>query len=201
MNSYLDTAMGGVSVSSGPWAYLHNFPNVLLSSALCRWGYWSASFRRAACAHTMKAFMGLFTCGLLLLPEFTRTGMGTSVQSYPFSTWLTASRIPMGKRSSSSSDLTETVLPPSSPTDGCCPDKGESAPPAGPEEWTGDIEWPSSETPGLISTSDKLCSSPDIFLFTLVNFLLETLHKAGYLFLCSFFSEMTGLYWINTFPK
>lgn len=62
-------------------AHLQSLPSVLLSSALCRCGYWSASFLRAACAHTMKAFMGRLTCGLLLLAPLTRTGMGTSVQS------------------------------------------------------------------------------------------------------------------------
>ena len=62
-------------------AHLQSLPSVLLSSALCRCGYWSASFLRAACAHTMKAFMGRLTCGLLLLAPLTRTGMGTRVQS------------------------------------------------------------------------------------------------------------------------
>ena len=62
-------------------AHLQSLPSVLLSSALCKCGYWSASFLRAACAHTMKAFMGRLTCGLLLLAPLTRTGMGTSVQS------------------------------------------------------------------------------------------------------------------------
>ncbi|VCW49835.1 unnamed protein product [Gulo gulo] len=44
-----------------PRTHRHSLPSVLLSSALCRCGYWSASLRRAACAHTMKAFMGRFT--------------------------------------------------------------------------------------------------------------------------------------------
>lgn len=61
--------------------HLQSLPRVLLSSALCRCGYWSASFLRAACAHTMNAFMGLFTWGLFLLDPFTRTGIGTKVQS------------------------------------------------------------------------------------------------------------------------
>ena len=42
--------------------YLQSFPSVLLSSALCSAGYWSPSLRLAACAHTMKAFIGRFTC-------------------------------------------------------------------------------------------------------------------------------------------
>lgn len=62
-------------------SYLQSFPKVLLSSALWRCGYWSASFLRAACAQTMKAFMGRLTWGLLLLLPLTRTGMGTRVQS------------------------------------------------------------------------------------------------------------------------
>ena len=44
--------------------YLHNFPRVLLNSALCRLGYWSPNRRLAAWAHTMKAFMGRLTCVL-----------------------------------------------------------------------------------------------------------------------------------------
>ncbi len=36
--------------------YLQSLPRVLLSSALWRCGYWSASFLRAACAHTINAF-------------------------------------------------------------------------------------------------------------------------------------------------
>lgn len=69
------------SERSQPRTHLQSLPRVLLSSALCRCGYWSASFLRAAWAHTMKAFMGLFTWGLFLLDPFTRTGMGTRVQS------------------------------------------------------------------------------------------------------------------------
>lgn len=46
----------------------HSLPKVLLSSALCRWGYWSAIFLRAACAHTIKAFIGRFTWGLFFSP-------------------------------------------------------------------------------------------------------------------------------------
>lgn len=42
-------------------AHRQSLPRVLLSSALCKWGYWSASFLRAACAQTMKAFIGLLT--------------------------------------------------------------------------------------------------------------------------------------------
>lgn len=41
---------------------LHKRPRVLLSSALCSCGYWSASWRRASCAHTMNAFIGRLTC-------------------------------------------------------------------------------------------------------------------------------------------
>lgn len=69
------------SARSHARSYLQSFPKVLLSSALWRCGYWSANFLRAACAHTMKAFMGLLTWGLLLLLPLTRTGMGTRVQS------------------------------------------------------------------------------------------------------------------------
>lgn len=47
----------------------HNFPNVFDSSALWSWGYWSASFRLAAWAHTINAFMGLLTWAALLSPE------------------------------------------------------------------------------------------------------------------------------------
>lgn len=67
----------------GAGTHRHSLPSVLLSSALCRCGYWSASLRRAACAHTMKAFMGRFTCGLALSapPPPPRTGMGTRLQS------------------------------------------------------------------------------------------------------------------------
>lgn len=82
--------------------YRHSFPRVLLSSALCRCGYWSASFLRAACAQTMKAFMGLLTWGLLFRDPFPLTGMGTKDQSYPLRTWETASRMQAGNRSSSS---------------------------------------------------------------------------------------------------
>lgn len=74
--------------------YLHNFPSVLLSSALCRCGYWSASFLRAAWAQTINAFIGRFICGFLFSPLGPLVGMGTKLQSYPFSTWLTASCIP-----------------------------------------------------------------------------------------------------------
>ncbi|TNN58479.1 hypothetical protein EYF80_031282 [Liparis tanakae] len=53
---------------------------------------------------------------------------------------------------------------------GCCrPWRGESSPPAAPEEWPGDRERLSSDIPdipGLRSTSDMLCSSLDIFLDT-----------------------------------
>lgn len=83
----------------------HSFPRVLLSSALWRWGYWSASFLRAACAQTMKAFIGLLTWGLFFSDPFPRTGIGTSDQSYPFRTWDTASRMQAGKRSSSSPSI------------------------------------------------------------------------------------------------
>lgn len=41
--------------------YRQSFPSVFDSSALCKCGCWSASFLRAACAHTMNAFMGRFT--------------------------------------------------------------------------------------------------------------------------------------------
>lgn len=66
-----------------PHTHRHSLPRVLLSSALWRCGYWSASLRRAACAHTMKAFMGRFTCGLALSvpPPPPRTGIGTRLQS------------------------------------------------------------------------------------------------------------------------
>lgn len=84
------------------FSYRHSFPRVLLSSALCRCGYWSASFLRAACAQTMNAFMGLLTWGLLFSDPFPLTGMGTKDQSYPFRTWETASRMQAGNRSSSS---------------------------------------------------------------------------------------------------
>lgn len=71
-----------LSVKS-PHTHRHSLPRVLLSSALWRCGYWSASLRRAACAHTMKAFMGRFTCGLALSvpPPPPRTGIGTRLQS------------------------------------------------------------------------------------------------------------------------
>ena len=46
------------------FTHLHNLPRVLLNSALWRLGYWSPNLRRAAWAHTMKAFMGRFTCVL-----------------------------------------------------------------------------------------------------------------------------------------
>lgn len=82
--------------------YRHNFPRVLLSSALCRCGYWSASFLRAACAQTMNAFMGLLTWGLFFKDPLPLTGMGTKDQSYPLRTWETASRMQAGNRSSSS---------------------------------------------------------------------------------------------------
>ena len=57
------------SASLPPPAHLHSLPSVLLSSALCRCGYWSASFLRAAWAHTMKAFMGrlMWSLGLDML--------------------------------------------------------------------------------------------------------------------------------------
>lgn len=66
-----------------PHTHRHSLPRVLLSSALWRCGYWSASLRRAACAHTMKAFMGRFTWGLALSvpPPPPRTGIGTRLQS------------------------------------------------------------------------------------------------------------------------
>lgn len=84
------------------FSYRQSFPRVLLSSALCRCGYWSASFLRAACAQTMNAFMGLLTWGLLFRDPFPLTGIGTKDQSYPFRTWETASRIHAGNLSSSS---------------------------------------------------------------------------------------------------
>lgn len=64
-----------------PGTHRQSLPRVLLSSALCRCGYWSASFLRAACAHTMKAFIGRLTCGLALSDPLPRTGMGTRLQS------------------------------------------------------------------------------------------------------------------------
>lgn len=73
--------------------HLHNFPSDLLSSALCKCGYWSASFRLAACAHTMKAFIGLFTWSFCLIEELCLVVVVTNVQSYPLSTLATASQI------------------------------------------------------------------------------------------------------------
>ena len=42
--------------------YFHNFPNDLLSSEFCRFGYCFDMTRRAAWAQTMNAFIGLFMC-------------------------------------------------------------------------------------------------------------------------------------------
>lgn len=72
-------------------SHLHSFPRVLLSSALWRWGYWSANFLRAAWAQTMNAFMGRLMCGLRFSPPLEREGIWTRVQSYPLRTWETAS--------------------------------------------------------------------------------------------------------------
>ena len=83
------------------WTYLQSFPSVLLSSALCRWGYWSASLRRAAWAHTMNAFIGRLMCGLRLSPPAVRVGIGIRLQSYPFSRLQTASWICWGNFSKS----------------------------------------------------------------------------------------------------
>lgn len=61
---------------------LQSLPSVLLSSALCSWGCWSASFRRAACAHTMNAFIGRLMCARRLSPaDNPRTGIGIADQS------------------------------------------------------------------------------------------------------------------------
>ena len=38
-------------------------PSILLSSALCRSGFWTARRFRSSLAHTMKAFMGLLMRG------------------------------------------------------------------------------------------------------------------------------------------
>lgn len=76
--------------------YLQSFPRVLLSSALWRCGYWSASFLLAAWAQTMKAFMGRFMWGFLFSPLGPLWGMGIKDQSYPFKTWETASWICFG---------------------------------------------------------------------------------------------------------
>lgn len=90
------------------FTHRHSFPSVLLSSALCRCGYWSASFLRAACAQTMNAFMGLLTWGLLFRDPFPLTGIGTKDQSYPLRTCETASLMQAGNRSSSSSSFLPT---------------------------------------------------------------------------------------------
>ena len=81
-------------------ADLQSLPSVLLSSALCSCGYWSASFRLAAWAQTMNAFIGRLMCGFRFSVPLDRTGIGIVDQSYPSSTWLTASWIWRGNRSS-----------------------------------------------------------------------------------------------------
>lgn len=90
-------------------SYLHSFPSVLLSSALCRCGYWSANFLRAAWAQTMKAFIGLLICGFRFSLPLVRDGIGTRVQSYPFNTCDTASWIWGGNFSFSMSSLLSTL--------------------------------------------------------------------------------------------
>ncbi|MPC92886.1 hypothetical protein E2C01_087999 [Portunus trituberculatus] len=64
-----------------PKAHLHTFPSVLESSALCSCGYWSASRRLAAWAHTIKAFMGRLMWARCFRDDFCV--MGSIVQSYP----------------------------------------------------------------------------------------------------------------------
>lgn len=46
------------STSDAEYTYFHNFPRDLLSSEFCRCGYCLDMTRRAACAHTMNAFIG-----------------------------------------------------------------------------------------------------------------------------------------------
>lgn len=74
--------------------YFQSLPRVLESSALCRFLWWSESLRRAACAHTMKAFIGRLICRRFFCAasdgrRMAATG-GTSAQSKPDNTLATA---------------------------------------------------------------------------------------------------------------
>ena len=67
--SYVRGCVIPITVSYRPFtfrhiSYLHNFPRVLLNSALCKLGYWSPKRLLAAWAHTMNAFIGRLTCVL-----------------------------------------------------------------------------------------------------------------------------------------
>ena len=68
--------------------HLHSFPNVLLSSALCSCGYWSASFRLAAWAHTIKAFIGRLTCILRLSDDALQHNIYSRVRNISLSSVL-----------------------------------------------------------------------------------------------------------------
>lgn len=56
------------------WKSLFSLPNILLSSALWRSGFWTASRLRSSLAHTMNAFMGRLIRGSGTLSTGVRCG-------------------------------------------------------------------------------------------------------------------------------
>ena len=81
--------------------HLHSFPSVLLSSALCSCGYWSASFRLAAWAHTIKAFIGRLTCILRLSDDALQHNIYSRVRNISLSIILNISKSTLCRKATS----------------------------------------------------------------------------------------------------